>query len=203
VPELKFRWAVGEPGGPQACPWTLTVRGSDAVLTVRVRHQHWHLTFHKSGWRHWRFDDPATLARAGGPVGTPDADVWHAPDAVDGVVTEFMEISPTSELRLPRTRRLADKVNWIAPPSSSEAMRVVLARIQASRSAPAPTVWSAPLASGETLAVMAIAGPLNREEAALLARTRIALAARAADAATLPDPAGSSGGTLAIAPASG
>jgi hypothetical protein len=189
MPERRFRWAVGSPGAPQACPWTLTVHGSEAVLTVRLPRGLWHLTFHESGWRHWRFSSAGALARAGGPVGTRDADEWQAPDPVDGIVTEFMEISPTSELRVPRRARMTDRVQWIPPAPSGEAVRVILARFVAGKPV-AGAIWSQPLANGDTLAVIASSGPLNRKEAALLARTRTALAARAAVAASLPDPAG-------------
>lgn len=189
MPEAKFRWAVGEPGGLQAPPWTLTVRGSDAVLTVRAPRQTWHFTFHPSGIRHWRFDSPAALARAGGPSATRDVEAWQAPDPVDGIVTEFMEITPTSELRASRMRRLTDKVQWIDPASPGEAVRVVLARFL-----PGVPVtgakWSILLTSGDTLAVIVVAGPLSGGETALLARSRAALATHSGDADALDDPAG-------------
>ena len=73
MPDVKFRWAVGEPDGPQSPPWTLTVRGSEFVLAVRTPRQRWHVTFHASGWRHWRFASPAMLRRAGGPSSGSDA----------------------------------------------------------------------------------------------------------------------------------
>ena len=100
MPERKFRWAVGDPTGPQSPPWTLTVRGSGFILTARVPRQPWHVTFHESGERHWRFNSPAILARAGGPAIGRDAGVWQAPDAVGGVTTEFMLIVPTTGTRL-------------------------------------------------------------------------------------------------------
>ena len=189
MPEVKFRWAVGEPDGPQAPPWTLTVRGSEFVLAVRTPRQRWHVTFHASGLRHWRFDSPATLARSGGPSAGPDADTWQAPDPADGVVTEFVEITPTSELRPPRSRRQTDKVQWISPAPPDEAVRVVLVRCRPGTPATG-ALWSTPLASGETLAVIVVVGPISGDEGALLARARAALATHAADAKALADAAG-------------
>jgi hypothetical protein len=119
--------AVGKRGGLQAPPWTLTVRGSDAVLTVR--------------------------------------------------------------LRVPRTRRLMDKVDWIDPAPPDEAVRVIVVRCLPD--VPVTGVmWSTSLTSGGTLAVIVVAGPLNGEETALLARSRATLATRAAYPATLDDPTG-------------
>src|SRR5436305_205744 len=99
--ERKFRWAVGDPVGRQAPPWTLRVGGSEFTLAIRAPQQRWHISFHESGERHLRFESAASLGGAGGPNSARDLDVWQAPDPVGGVVTEFMLIVPTTELRLP------------------------------------------------------------------------------------------------------
>ena len=125
-----------------------------------------------------------------------DADAWQAPDPVDGFVTEFMLIVPTRELRPARARRRADTVRWIDPAPPTEAIRVVLARYLPGTPMEGEA-WSTPLSSGEILVVVVVAGPLNDEETALLALTKATLAAHAADAKTLKDPAGFMSGQTA------
>ena len=147
MPERKFRWAIGVPGGRQAPPWTLTVRRSEFTLGVRVRGGRGHISFHESGERHWRFDSPAALARAGGLTSGRDADVWQAPDPVNGVVTEFTVIVPTTELRAPRSVRLTGGITWFDPAPFGDAVRIVIAR-QPAGGRSVIGMWAAPLGSG-------------------------------------------------------
>lgn len=189
MPEAKFRWAVEEPDGRQSPPWTLTVRGGEFVLAARTPRQRWHITFHGSGERHWRFETAAALVRAGGPSGGRDADEWLAPDRVNGVVTEFMLIVPTTELRIPAGSRRTTGLTWFPAAPFGEVVRVVIAR-QPVGSKSVIGVWSRPLGTGDEIVVAKVAGPLNAEETALLNRTRRRLAAHASDALALADPAG-------------
>ena len=78
---------------------------------------------------------------------------------------------------------------WISPAPAGDAVRVILVRYPP-RTTVVGVLWSTALASGETLAVVIVTGPLNSEEAALLARSRAALTAHADDAKTLADAAG-------------
>jgi hypothetical protein len=188
VPERKFRWAVGELDGRQAPPWTLTVRGLEFTLAVRVHGGRGHVSFHASGERHWRFESALALARAGGPTTGRDADVWQAPDPVNGVITEFTLIVPTTELRLPAGPRLTTGITWIPAAPFGEVVRIVIAR-QPAGGRSVVGVWSASLGSGEEVVVATVTGPLNREEAALLDRARRELSRHAADGQTLADPA--------------
>lgn len=185
--ERKFRWAVGEPAGRQSPPWTLTVRGPEFVLAARTPRQRWHVTFHPSGQRHWRFDTPGILARAGGPAGVRDADTWQAPDPVRGVVTEFTIIVPTTELRIPASTRLLKGVEWFAAVPFGDVVRIAIAR-QPLGSKSVVGVWSTPLGPDEEVVVAAVAGPLNAEEAAFLSTARKNLAGRSSDARSLADP---------------
>jgi hypothetical protein len=162
-------------------------------LAARTPRQRWHITFHESGERHWRFDSAEELARAGGPSLGRDADSWMAPDPVAGLAKEFVLLVPTSELRVPAARRRTDGVQWLDPAPAGEALRIAIGR----RLVGGPSVsavWTAPLTSGDDVVVVTDVGPLSREESDLLDRTKARLAAQAADGRSLADPAGFSWG---------
>jgi hypothetical protein len=125
-----FRFAVGEPDGPQSTIWRLWIHGPDVYIAPRQVGHRWKISFHEGGRCHWGFESEDAGAEAAA-LGTASTgrfpDVWQLPQPfAAGWIRAFTIVVPMSELRQPLAERKTRDVLWIEPGPSESAISFVL-----------------------------------------------------------------------------